>query len=380
MPEVTIIPVSNRKQQKQFVELPWSLYADDPNWTPPLRQNLKELLNYRKHPFYENAKIQTFLAYHGNEVVGRVAAIIDHGHNEYHNEKRGMVGFFESIDDVNVSNALFDAARDWFAEQDIQLMRGPLNPSMNYECGLLVEGFDAPACFMMTYNPEYYGKLFEAYGFAKSQDLYAYYGHVDMLKTLDPKIKFVLDEATKRFNVKVRPAKKRKFHEDIAAFFNIYNLAVQGNWGYVPMTEVEIQHVAASLKLLIVHDLCVIAEVDEKIVGIVFGLLDYNPIIKKIDGRLFPFGFLKLLFGRRKVKRIRLISTNVLPEYQRWGMGVVLTGHLLPLALDFGIEDCELSWVLESNQLSRGTIERGGAKRIKTYRIYDFEPKENGNS
>ena len=333
----------------------------------------KELLNYRKHPFYENADAQTFLAIRDGKPVGRIAAIIDHGHNEHHKEKRGMVGFFESIDDTDVSTALFDAAKNWFADRSIELMRGPMNPSMNHECGLLVEGFDSPACFMMTYNHEYYGKLFEEYGFAKSQDLYAYYGHVDMLATLDPKIKFVLEEATKRFKVKVRPASKSNFGKDLDAFFDIYNQAVRGNWGYVPMSQSEIRHVASSLRQLIVHDLCVIAEVDDKIIGVVFGLLDYNPIVKAIDGRLFPFGWLKVLFGRKKIKRMRLLSTNVLPEYQRWGMGVVLLGHLLPKALEFGIEDCELSWVLESNQLSRGTIERGGAKRIKTYRIYDYE-------
>jgi GNAT superfamily N-acetyltransferase len=371
---ISIEPVTSRPQEKAFIRFPWKLYKGDPNWIPPLIDNTRELLNYKPHAFYDNAEIQTFLAKKDGEIVGRIAAIIDRAHNKYHKEQRGMFGFFESIDDQEVANALFDTAKDWFAERDVFLMRGPANPSQNYEWGMLVEGFHTPPTFMMTYNKPYYGGLVEGYGFFKSQDMYAFLGHVDMLNELDPKLLFIAEEARKRFNVDVRPIDKKQFRKDVDNFLNIYNAALPGQWGFTPMSTGELKATAGGLKQLIVTEMTTIAEVEGRPVGVVFGLLDYNPIIKKIDGRLFPFGFLRMLLGRKKIKKIRLISTNVIPEYQRWGLGLVLMNRLVPDVLKWGIQEAEFSWVLESNKLSRGTLERGGVKRDKTYRIYDFEP------
>ena len=373
MSNVTVQPVQSKKARKAFLQLPWKMHSSDPNWIPPIRHNQKELVNYRKHPFYDNAEIETFLATKDGEVVGRIAAIIDHGHNEYYKEKRGMIGFFESINDTEVSRKLFEAARQWHESKGMEALRGPVNPSMNYECGLLVEGFETPPSFMMTYNPDFYARLWEDFGFEKAQDLFAYDADTSMLDSIDPKIVFVLEEAARRFNVEVREVDKKDFKKDIYAFLDIYNKAMNGNWGYVPMTPGEVEHTAAALEFLIVPQLSIFAHVDDKPVGVVFGLLDYNPIIKKIDGRMFPFGFLRILWGRKKIKKIRLISTTVLPEYQRWGLGVTLLGRLFPRGIEWGLTECELSWVLESNQLSRGTIERGGAKKTKVYRIYDFD-------
>jgi GNAT superfamily N-acetyltransferase len=339
---------------------------------PPLRMNQKEMLNYRRHPFYNTAEIRTFLARRDGEICGRIAAIIDHAHNRYHKEERGMFGFFESVNDRAVSDRLFDACRDWFASRGIRDMRGPLNPSMNYECGLLIDGFNSPPTFMMTYNPPWYQELIEGYGFQKAQDLYAYYGAKEMLDTLDEKLHFVAAEAMRRFELKLRPLDKRHFTRDVMSFLNIYNLSLPGNWGFVPLSEEEVRHIAGSMRFLIIPELTTIAEDPTGPVAAVFGLLDYNPLIREIDGRLFPFGFLKLLFSRKKLKRTRLISTNVLPQYQRWGLGLVLMNKLLPDAVKWGLTECEFSWVLESNQLSRGSLERGGAPRIKTYRIFDF--------
>lgn len=371
---ISIEPVTTKAQQTAFIRSAWEHYKGDPNWIPPLIMNIRELLNYKKHPFYDNGEIQTFLAMRDGKVVGRIAAIIDRSHNECHKEERGMFGFFESIDDQTVANGLFDSAKQWFAERDIFLMRGPANPSQNYEWGMLVEGFDSPPTFMMTYNKPYYGKLVEEYGFVKSQDMYAYCGDVDMLNELDPKLLFIAEEARKRFNIDVRRIDKKNFARDVESFLEIYNAALPGQWGFTPLTPGELKALANGLKHLIVPEMTTIAEVDGRPVGVVFGLLDYNPIIKQIDGKLFPFGFLKLLYGRKKITKIRLISTNVIPEYQRWGLGLVLMHRMVPDALDWGINEAEFSWVLESNKLSRGSLERGGAKRDKTYRIYDYEP------
>lgn len=371
MSTVEIQSVETNSQQKQFLNYPWELYKGDENWIPPIRINNRELVGFGKHPFYDNADAQQFLALREGKIVGRISAIINHVHNKKYKEKRGIIGFFESIDDQSVADALFQAAGKWFAQQGMTDMRGPINPSLNHECGMLVEGFDSPPTFMMTYNPPYYEKLWTGYGFEKSQDLFAYYGHVDMLDSLDKKMEFIVQEATKRLNVTLRNISTKNFKEDVRAFLNIYNKSLEGTWGFTPMSAGEIEKAAAEMKHLIVPEMTAFAEIDGKVVGVVFGLLDYNPRIKLINGSLYPFGFIRLLWNKRAIKRVRMISTNVLPEYQRWGIGLLLHSHIYPQVANGVIEEVEFSWVLESNKLSRGTLERGGAKLIKTYRIFD---------
>ncbi len=368
---IEVISVATRRDRQRFFNFPWELYRGEPNWVPPLRLNQLELLNYRRHPFYLTAEIQTFYARRDGKVVGRIAAIVDHAHNKFYDEQRGKFGFFDSIDDVAVAGALFEAASDWLRTRGQTAMRGPENPSQNYEWGLLIDGFEQPPTFMMTYNPPYYARLLEQCGFAKSQDMFSFWGHVEMLENIDEKLKFATREATRRFNINVRPLDRKRFTDEVKAFLHIYNNALPGQWGFVPVSAEEINHIAGGLKFLIVPDLMTFAEVDGKPIGAVFGLLDYNPIIKKIDGRLFPFGFLRLLWGRKRLKRIRLVSTNVIPEYQRWGIGLVLLQRLVGDVLKWGIQEAEFSWVLESNHLSRKSLEHGGAKRTHTFRIYD---------
>lgn len=373
MSSLTVKPVETRKEKSQFFKFPWKLYRDDPNWIPPLRQAQLELLNYKHHPFYDNAEIQTFLALRDGQPCGRVAAIINNMHNERHKEQRGFFGFFECIDDQEVANGLFDAARDWFAQREITTIRGPVNPSMNYECALLIDGFDSPPTFMMTYNPPYYPTLIENWGFSKTQDMYAFWGHVDMLATQDKKLRFIADEVYRRFDIKWRQLDRSRFAEDVRTFLDIFNRAMDGSWGFVPMSEGEIDHMSAGLKHLIVPEITAAADIDGKTIGAVLGLLDYNPRIRRINGRLFPFGFIRLLANKKAIKRVRLLSANVVPEFQKWGVGLALLDQLLPSVLEFGIQEGEFSWVLESNHLSYGSLKRGGAKITKTYRLYDWE-------
>ncbi len=374
MAELTIRSVETRRERRQFVDLPWRLYRDDPNWIPPLRRNLEELVGFRRHPFHEVADVRTWLAWRGGEPVGRIVGINNHVHNEKYGEKRGFFGFFECQDDQQAAHGLFDAVRAWLAEQGIQDIRGPVNPSLNYEVGLLIEGFDSPPSFMMTYNHPYYAQLIESYGFGKVQDLYAFYGHVDMLQSLDQKLAFIVQEATRRFDIKLRSMDRSRFREEVETFLHIYNASLDGSWGFTPLSPGEIKHMSVGMRHLIVPELTTVAEVEGRPVAAAFGLLDYNPRIKQIDGRLFPFGFLRLLTRRRQLTRIRLISTNVLPEYQRWGLGVVVLARLVPDVLRWGIQDAEFSWVLESNHLSYKSLKRGGAKLTKTYRVYDYPP------
>jgi GNAT superfamily N-acetyltransferase len=374
MSAVVVKPVCCRRQQREFLNFPWRLYRGDPHWTPPLRGNQKELAGYARHPFYERNEAQTFLAYRSGAVCGRIAAILNHGHNERFGERRGFFGFFECVDDREVAHALFDAVRQWFADRDIHCLRGPANPSLNYELGLLIEGFDSPASFMMTYNPPYYPRLVEGCGFRKTQDLYAFWGHIEMLPKIAAKLDPIVEQIKAHYNVRLRQIDKRRFQADVEAFLSIYNRSLGNTWGFVPMTTGEVRHMARGLRYLMVPELALGVEVDGRLVGALFGLPDYNPRIRQIDGRLFPFGFVRLLRRKDRIKRIRVISANVLPEYQRLGLGLVLLHGLVPKVIQWGIQEAEFSWVLESNSLSRRSLEKGGAERTKTYRLYDLGP------
>lgn len=371
MSKIVVRPVRSRADQRRFLNLPWELYSGDPNWVPPLRQNQRELAGFCRHPFYDDAEIETFLAWSGGQPCGRIAAIVNHGHNRRHEEPTGFFGFFECVNDPNASMALLDEVRLWLADRGLRNLRGPANPSLNYECGLLVDGFDSRPTFMMTYNPPYYASLLESCGFEKSQDMYAFVGRADMLSSLDSKLDFVIEEVKRRFDIRLRRLDTKRFREDVRIFLDIYNRSLGGTWGFVPMSPGELDRTSAALRHLLVPSMTSVAEVDGRPVGAVFGMLDYNPLVKQIDGRLFPFGFARLLWNRRKIDRVRLISTNVLPEFQRWGLGLVLANSLLDDGLAWGLREAEFSWVLESNQLSRGTLERGGAQRVKTWRLYD---------
>ncbi len=371
MANMQIEAVTTRDQQKRCFRFPWSLYRDDPNWIPPLRRNQQELLGFRPHPFYLHNEGRVFMATRDGQCVGRVAAIVNHEHNRRYQERVGFFGFFESVDDVRVARGLFDAAGQWLAERGMDTIRGPVNPSLNYECGLLIQGFDTPPTFMMTYNPPYYERLVEDHGFQKVEDLYAFEGHIDMLESLDRKMEFVVREASRRFNLTLRGLDKRHFDRDVRIFLDIYNQSLGGTWGFTPLSPEEIDHMSRSLRHLIVPQLTAVAEVDGRPIAAVFGLLDYNPRIRQIDGRLFPFGFIRLLANRKSIKRVRLLSTNVVPEYQKWGVGLVALAKMLPDAIQWGMREAEFSWVLESNDLSFKSLKRGGAILSKKYRIYD---------
>ena len=261
--------------------------------------------------------------------AGGVGAIIYNGHNRRFNEQRGFFGFFESVDDQQAANAAVRRRQRLVPQHSMTTIRGPANPSQNYEVGLLIEGFHSPPTFMITYNKPYYGKLIEGWGFTKSQDMYAFWGHIDMLSKLDRKLWFIATEAMKRFNVKLRPMNARRFRDELEMFLRVYNDSMVGTWGFVPLSAGEIKVLGAGSKHLIVPELSIVAEVDGQAIGACFGLLDYNPRIKKIDGRLFPFGFIHLLRHKRAIQKMRVISINVVPEYQRWGLGVVLLGGLI---------------------------------------------------
>ncbi len=374
MAEVVVRPVRTKREQRQFIDLSWSLYRGDPNWIPPLRMNLEELVGFRRHPFHDNNRTEAFLAWRGNEPVGRIQAIVNLGYIQQYHERRGFFGFFEAVDDQQVADALFDAARAWLGAQGLPAMRGPANPSLNYECGLLVDGFDSPPTFMMTYNPPYYPRLIESCGFKKARDLYAYVGTREQLPAIQERLSPIADVAAEHCQATIRPMNRRHFKRDVELFLQLYNQGMVQTWSFSPLPNNEIDSLAKGLQFLLVPELTLFAEVEGRTVGAILGLLDYNPRIKAIDGRLFPFGFIRLLWGKRGIKRVRVLSIAVVPEFQRWGLGLVLMRGLVPKSMEMGIQEAEFSWILEDNTLARKGLEKGGAKIDKTFRIYDYDP------
>lgn len=371
--DINVQPVVNRRQQKAFLNYPWTLYRGDPNWVPPLRHDQAEMVGYLSHPFYEENEAQTFSAYRDGKICGRISAIHNRAHVQKFDEPRGYFGFFECVDDQDVADALLGAAKQWLAERGLTCMRGPMNPGINYTLGTLVEGFDSPPTFMMTYNPSYYDRLITGFGFHKAQDFYAYTATTDLLPEASKRLFPLADQVRERFNVKTRPIDKSRFQQDVEQFMEVYNISMAKHWGFLPMSPAEIQHSAKGLRQLIVPELACAIDVDDKMVGAAFVLPDYNPRIKKIDGRLFPFGFIRLLWNKRSIKKVRIIAANVLPEYQLTGVVVVLSKELLIRGTSWGMDQAEYSWVAESNRQSRGSLEKIGTTLEKTYRVYDWD-------
>lgn len=383
--DVAVRTVSSWRDRRRFQHLPWSIYtapgaARDPNWVPPILAQERQLLGWGHHPFFDNAEIVTLLAERGGRIVGRLAVLVNHVHNRKYNEQRGFFGFFECVNDAAVARALFETGHDWLRQRGMTSVRGPVNPSLNYTCGLLVDGFDRPPCFLMTYNPPYYAALLESCGFAKSQDLYAYEMDTALLATVTERYKPAVLAAFERSKLVIRRFEPSggKYLREIEAYLDIYNRSLEGTWGFTPLQSREARHIARDLRHIIVPQFAVFAEMDGQPIGALLALLDYNQILRTpaFNGRLFPFGFVRLLTGRRHITAARAMAMTMVPGYQSAGLSIVLMDNLVAAAANWGakgggIQRYEFSWVLESNTKSRGTLERLGTKITSTYRIYD---------
>jgi GNAT superfamily N-acetyltransferase len=367
---IEVVAVDNKKALNEFVELPFSIYDDHRHWVPPLRIAVKELLDRKKHPFYANADAEFFLARQGGRVVGRIAAIIDRNHNQFHQEKAGFFGFYESVNDVAVARALLSRARLWVFDRGAEFIRGPVNPSTNYECGMLIEGFDSDPMVMMTYNPQYYPVLMEQVGLRKAKDLLAYLSNAN---TIDmKKICRVADKVLATNGVRVRPINMKDFAGDVDKVWNVYKTAWSRNWGFIPMTHEEFVQMGKEMKMILKPDLVLIGEVGDRVVGFALALPDVNHALKPARGSLFPTGLLKILYYQRLIKSVRVLALGVVEEYRASGLAAGFYATLVQNARKLGFGDCEMSWILEDNVLMNRSLEVMGAKRYKTYRIYDW--------
>ncbi|HUL78319.1 MAG TPA: N-acetyltransferase [Vicinamibacteria bacterium] len=365
-PEVA--PALERSDVEAFVDLPYGLHRQDPEWTPMLRRDVRLLLDPARNPFFEHADRRLFLARLGGRVVGRVAAIHDRLHEETHRDGAGFFGFFEAIDDATVSGALFAAAAGWLRGRGRERMRGPLNPSINDEAGLLVEGFSTPSVLMMPHNPRYYPSLVEAAGFRKAKDLLAFQSTGTLLPE---RLVAATDVVRRRYHVSLRPMDMRRFAEEVALIQRLFNAGWERNWGYVPLTDREIDHLAGQLKPLVVPQLVAFAEAEGEAIGFAAAIPDFNVALRKNpSGRLFP-GILRILWASRRITRLRVLLLGVLPAWQARGVDALLYRHIWDHGRAKGFDWAEAGWILEDNHAMINGLTRMGFEVYKTYRIYE---------
>jgi len=375
-----IEPVQTPRDIEDFIRFPFELYRGDSNWVPFLLSERRKFLDPNHNPFFDHAEVALWLARRNGQVVGTISSHIDHLHNEIHGEQIGMFGLFEVVDDYAVAEALLSTAREWVAGRGMAALRGPLSFSQNHECGLLIDGFDGPPVVMMTYNPRYYIDFCERFGLSKAMDLYAYV--VDLKQfdrdpsKLPTKLVRVTEKVKQRAGVSMRPADMKHYSQEIERAERVYNLAWEKNWGFVPMTDAEIRKVAADLKQVLDPNLAIVAEVDGKPVGVCVAIPDVNQVLKRLNGRLFPFGWLKALWYARKISGARLMIMGVVQEHRGRGIESLLTFETLQAAILHGYQDIEMSWILENNEMMNRIVanvgQPYGARVYRTYRIYQM--------
>ena len=366
-----IVPIENKKLLNEFIKFPWQIYQNDPCWVPPLINEI-EFLFSEKNPFWKHAEKKLFLVKENGRLLGRIAAIIDFNHINFHQEKCGFFGFFEAVNDYSVAEKLLNVVCKYLKEKNMKLMRGPMNPSTNDECGFLLEGFDSPAKIMMTYNPQYYPEFMERYGLKKAKDFYAYLAPVtgEQIERLSR-----VGELVKKREplLVIRQVNLKKFAEELGRIKQIYNSAWSENWGFVPMTDEEIELMAKRLKPLIIPEILQIAEFDSKPAGFLMAIPDYNQVLKKVNGQLNLIGIIKFLFYKNKIDSLRSITLGVCPEYRKRGIDALLYLESLKGAMKKGYKYCEYSWISEENILTQRAAEMMGGKLYKKYRIYEMK-------
>lgn len=371
--DVTITPVQSTADRDAFIRFQYSLYSGDPNFVPPLEMERKEFLDPKKHPFFQFGRVELFLARRAGSVVGRIAAIHDPRYNEFHQTQLGFFGLFECINDPGVARGLFDAAAEWNRAQGFKQMMGPFNYTTNYECGVLVEGFDAPPVVLMTYNPRYYPDLYTACGLTQAKDLWAW----ELSSAVPPpeKVARIAEKMRQREGIVVRHVDLKNFDNEVKRIKDIYNAAWEKNWGFVPMTEQEFDHLARDLKQMVVPELLLIAEVKGEPVAFSMTIPDANVALKAAGGRLtrfgLPIGLVKLVLAARKIKRLRLVTLGIKEGFRRRGIDAILYLDTLKTARQLGYTGGEISWTLEDNHLVNRAIESMGGRKYKTYRIYE---------
>lgn len=367
-----IATVKSAADLKQFIDFPHELYKNDPNYVPELFIAQRDLLSANKHPFHKHSSLQLFLAFDNDKLAGRIAAILNNNHNEFNKTNDGFFGFFDCVNDAGIAKMLFDEAEKWLKEKGISNIIGPVNFSTNETCGLLIDGFNEPPYAMMTYNAPYYLELIEGAGYKKQTDLLAYEFKANEYNERAVRLRQTLDDRLAKRGITIRQINLKDFKNEANRVREIYNQAWDRNLGFVPMTKEEFDYLAKDLKLILDPAFCLIAEHDGKPVGFGLAIPDINQVqIKVKRGRLLPTGIFKLLLGKSKINRLRIIALGVTEPYRKMGIEGSFYGAFMKRFAERGMQHAEASWILENNTMMRLGIENINGKVYKRYRIFE---------
>jgi len=369
---IEIRRVETKKQLAAFIDFPHILYEGDGNYVPELHIAQRDILTPGKHPFHNHSSMQLFLAYEGDIIKGRIAAILNNNHNQFKNVTDGFFGFYDLYNIPEVSKKLLSEAEKWLISKGATTMIGPVNPSTNETAGLLVEGFDSPAVAMMTYNKPYYLDLLEADGFTKNIDLLAYDLPTNVVDKRSIQLKELLRKRLADRNISIRNINLKDFKNEVEKILKVYNAAWIENTGFVPMTEEEFKYLAKDLKMILDKDFAMVAEHEGKVIGFALAIPDINQTLIKIKrGRLLPTGIFKLLFGKKKINYVRVIALGVTKEYRKAGIEAYFYSEIIQQAMNKKIKGGEASWILENNEMMNNGLIKMNAKVYKRYRILE---------
>ena len=374
LPELIVVPLADRKLLDRFLRLPWYIYREHypmPHWVPPLIAEQRKFLNPAINPFFEHAQCCFWIARVNNRDVGRIAAVDDADWARTTGEKTGYFGFFECPDDTAVARVLLDAAFQWLKQRGLHDVIGPLNLSTNHQSGLLVDGFDSPPCIEMTYNPPYYEKLLQSYGLEKVKDLLQW--RASATGPVPVRMEKLAQRLKKRGRIQLRHMKINDWDAEVSRLLEIYNDAWVDLWGFVPLSEKELRYLAAGMKMVIQPELAIIAEVDGKAVGVTITIKNINPLLQKLDGRLFPTGFIRLLWGLkfgRSVSSGRVMVAGVKNSCQNMGIGSIMYMETRNAIARLGWDNTYIGWTLEDNDEVNSSIRSLDGELDKTFRIY----------
>jgi GNAT superfamily N-acetyltransferase len=372
---VSIRPVRTRRELKRFVKVPFGLHRDEPQWVAPLVFERMEFLDREKNPWFEHGEAEYFLAERDGEAVGRVSAHLDRRWDEYQGGSDAMFGFFESSNDPEVAAALLGAATEWARGKGRKRLLGPMDFTTNDEIGILVEGYELRPMILEPWHPPHYRELIEAEGFAKAMDVQMWelqFGDLKEGERFDPSIHEAAEKGLREEGIVIRNMRKREMADEVRRFMDVYNEAWGDNWGFVPITDAEVEFQAKNLKQVIAENWAFMAEKDGEVVGAALTLPDINQVLAKLNGRLLPFGWLKFLLGKRKIDQLRVFALGVKHEYRHSGVAAGLyLKHLEEAAVPGGIAGGEMGWILETNGPMNRAMEGMGGKVVKKYRIYE---------
>ncbi|MGA2469764.1 MAG: hypothetical protein ABSG64_03645 [Solirubrobacteraceae bacterium] len=369
---VEIRSVHSRRDLRRFIRLPFALYRNEPRWIPPLLMDVRKRLDRKRNPFFMHAEAEFFLAWRDGKPVGRISAQVDQHFNEHENNNWGLWGFFECEDSQETAHALLDAAEKWLAARGRDRMVGPMDYTMNDECGLLIEGHERPPIILSTWQHPYYQQLIEAEGFEKAMDLYMWSLHISGRDRVHPAIWQTAAKVESEHGIVCRPMRKKDMAGEIDRFLEVYNAAWEHNWGSVPMTKEEVRHYAKDLKPLLDENWAYIAERTDtgEVVGAALTLPDYNQVLAHLNGRLLPFGWIKALYWRRKIDRVRVFALGVKPAYQHTGVAARFYEMCFDAAERTPQKGAETGWTLEVNRPMNRAMEGMGGKIVRRFRIY----------